>query len=65
MHAEELAGIELRYKGRQHPWRSKRQAVATPETRNNSESRHGEVNIISGSMAFDACGLFTCQSQVT
>ena len=42
-----------------------RYAVATPDTRNNSDNRQGEVSIISGSMALLASGLFTCQSQVT
>ena len=40
-------------------------AVATPDIKNNNESRHGLVSNISGSTVAEAYGLFTCQSQVT
>ena len=40
-------------------------AVATPETRKRSASRHGLVRNISGSIVDDAAGLFTCQSHDT
>jgi hypothetical protein len=39
--------------------------VATPETRNSSDSRHGELSIMNGSSAGPAAGLLMCQSQVT
>ena len=42
-----------------------RNAVAQPETKNSSDSRHGYVSIIKGSIVVDACGDFTCQSQLT
>ncbi len=41
------------------------QAVATPDTTNSSDIRHGLVSSISGSNVGPACGLLTCQSQLT
>ncbi len=54
-------------------WRRKRAAPsfgsrkldATPEIRNSRPRRQGDDSIMNGSMASLACGLFTCQSQVT
>ena len=42
-----------------------RKALADPETRNNKESRHGLLSNMRGSMVSLACGLFTCQPQLT
>ena len=45
--------------------RSKIKRVATPETKNKSDKRHGLVSSIKGSKNPDARGLFTCQPQLT
>ena len=39
--------------------------MAQPDTKNSRLSRHGELSIISGSIACEANGDFTCQPQVT
>ena len=39
--------------------------LAAPAMKNSSDSRHGELSCISGSMAVLAAALLTCQSQLT
>jgi len=45
--------------------RASANAAAVPDTKNSSDSRQGELSIISGSIVVPACGDFTCQSQLT